>query len=132
MLQYVITALIAFLSAFIGGKLLLWSEKRGWKTLIFDSIEDQKDELFDWLKSEDGMTTIASVGKLFGAGVMATVKPTITKAATGSVFGGGNIKIFGMKLPAPLVLGFAQKMGLIPKIGPETASSSERLKSAYR
>ena len=119
-----VTAIIAFLSAFIGGKVLLWSEKKGWKTMISDMVEDQKDGLFDWLKSEDGMTTLASVGKLVGVGFTSTLK--VPKGT-----GGGTMKIFGYKVPAQLIWGFAEKMGWIPKISPEMASSEERLKSVY-
>ena len=40
------------------------------ETIVFQL----KDDVFDWIHSEEGMTEVAFVGKLFGAGVMSTIK----------------------------------------------------------
>lgn len=77
------------------------------ETIVFQL----KDDVFDWIHSEEGMIEVAFVGKLFGAGVMSTIKvPRST----------GSMKITGNKLLDNIILGLiSQKapkflQGVIP------------------
>lgn len=101
----ILSVLIPSISTFIA---LVVAQK-----LFKNAIESQKNELFDWLKTEDGMMTVASLGRLFGAGAM---------QAVGTGKRGGSMKIFGFKIPnsvidnivTPIILGEAKKRGLLP------------------
>jgi len=83
---------------------------------IKNYVEDQKIELFNYFHTQEGMVMVASLGKLFGAGAMSSVK--FPKS-------GGNIDLFGMKIPRqwvdsfiePIIQGQMKKMGIGEQIG---------------
>jgi len=76
---------------------------------------DIKYEIFDWLNSQEGMQTIASIGKIFGAGVLSVIK---IKPRT------STMNIFGFKIPTELVMAIISK-----SFGEETKNILETLKS---
>lgn len=79
-----LTGLVAFLSAFIGGKLLMKSEKN-----------DIEERILGYLESTEAIETLATLGAAFAHGAMTQFKTgTVTKS---------HMKIFGIKIPQPIV-----------------------------
>jgi len=85
----ILSSSIAVLMGSIAAKLMLRKE-----------IEQQKQWFFAFLKSEDGINTIATAGKLFGAGALSTVGGSPKTQ---------NMNIFGMKIPTSVVMALIQQ-----------------------
>jgi len=94
-----LTAIMAFLFAYIGGK-----------TAMRKEIEQQKTWFFGWIKSQEGIELVATVGKLFGAGAM---------SALGRAPRGKTMNIFGIKVPSEVVSALIQKYVNPEKLIPE-------------
>jgi len=80
-----LTGLIAFLSAFLGGKLLMKSEKK-----------DIEKRIFDYLESTEAIEMLATLGAAFAHGAMSQLK-------LGKGNGKSYTKIFGFKIPQSIV-----------------------------
>ena len=79
-------------------------------------MELQKRSIMRYLRSQDGMVTIASIGKLFGAGVL---------SGTGLKQKGGQIDIMGFKIPREWVEGIIGQV--LPSILGKAAEKGQDL-----
>jgi len=93
MLEYILSGIISGLSAFLGAYFMFKIAKN-----------DIKNEIFDFLESQEGMNYIASCGKLFGAGIMSVLNLKPTRK---------TVNLFGAKVPMELV------MAVISRVAPQ-------------
>jgi len=98
-----VTGLIAFLGAFLGGKLLMFLEKK-----------DIKEQIFDYLESTDAIEMLATLGAAFAHGAMSQLK-------LGKGAGKSYTKLFGFKIPQSVVDSLVAKV-LGKYIGTEPSS----------